>query len=58
MDELKEDRWKYTKLEDLEEYQLHRGLSLEMLEKVEVKELICGVSHRLREWILDMQKQD
>lgn len=59
----KKDGSKYPKLEDLQDYQLHRGLSLEMMEKVEVKELVCGVSSEeeikiVRDWILEMHGRD
>ena len=38
--------WKYPRMEELEYYQANRGLSLEMLKQVEVKELVCGRSTR------------
>ena len=36
--------WKYPKLEDIESSQNNRGLSWDMLDQIEVRELICGVS--------------
>ena len=36
--------WKYPKLEDLELYQSERGLNLRMLDRIEVRELVCRVS--------------
>ena len=57
------DGWKYPRLEDLEFYQKNRGLNLEMLKQIEVKELVCGVSSReeiaeVAEWIKRMHTQD
>ena len=46
--------WKYPRLEDLEYYQANRGLSLEMLKQVEVKELVCGRS--TKEEILEVAR--
>ena len=40
----KPEGWKYPKLKELELYQSNRGLSLKMLEEIEVRELVCGVS--------------
>ena len=57
------DSWKYPKLEELEKYQRYRGLNLEMLDRIEVRELVCGVSSvteilEVRKWIERMQKND
>ena len=57
------DGWKYPRLEDLEQYQVHRGLSLDMLQRIEVRELVCGVSSdeevkEVRSWIQRMQELD
>ena len=57
------DAWKYPKLEELEKYQRFRGLSLKMLERIEVRELVCGVSSaseilEVKEWIGRMQEED
>ena len=38
------DAWKYPKLEELGKYQRIRGLNLKMLDRIEVRELVCGVS--------------
>ena len=46
--------WKYPRLEELKYYQANRGLSLEMLRQVEVKELVCGRS--TREEILEVAR--
>ena len=43
-DTKKVDGWKYPKLGDLELYQERRGLNLEMLEQIEVRQIICGIS--------------
>jgi len=40
------DGWKYPRVEDLSDYQDNRGLNLEMLQQIEVRELVCGVSSR------------
>ena len=55
--------WKYPKLEDLELYQSERGLKLKMLDRIEVQELVCGVSsdqeiEETREWIKKMHGLD
>ena len=55
--------WKYPKLEDLTYYQANRGLSLEMLKQVEVRELVCGVSSKeeildVIQWVKRMHSQD
>ena len=57
------DAWKYPKLEELEKYQKFRGLNLSMLERIETRELVCGVSSvsEIREvsnWIERMQEMD
>lgn len=54
------DAWKYPKLEELERYQKIRGLNLQMLDRIEVRELICGVSStseilEVKKWIDKMQ---
>ena len=36
--------WKYPKLEELRKFQQKRGLTYSILEDVEVREIICGVS--------------
>ncbi len=38
------DAWSYPKLGELEKYQRIRGLNMKMLERIEVRELVCGVS--------------
>ena len=55
--------WKYPKLEELEKYQANRGLNLSMLNEIEVRELVCGVSSEdeiseVRNWIKEMHKID
>jgi len=55
--------WKYPKLEDLESYQSNRGLSWDMLDQVEVRELICGVSSEeeikdTHHWLRDQYDKD
>ena len=35
------DAWSYPKLEELEKYQRIRGLNMKMLERIEVRELVC-----------------
>ena len=55
--------WKYPKLEELEKYQANRGLNLSMLDKIEVRELVCGVSSedeisKVRDWIKRMHQID
>ena len=62
-DTRKLEGWKYPKLKDLEKYQSNRGLSLGMLEEIEVRELVCGVSSEeeiaaTREWINKMHEKD
>ena len=57
------DAWKYPKLEELEKYQRIRGLDLKMLDRIEVRELVCGVSSaseilEVKEWIERMQDAD
>ena len=57
------DSWKYPKLEELEKYQRIRGLNLKMLDRIEVRELVCGVSSaskilEVKEWIDRMQDAD
>lgn len=54
---------KYPKLEKLELYQEKRGLSLDMLDKIEVQEIVCGVSSKpeieeIHEWVTKMNKKD
>ena len=43
-DTRKLEGWKFPKLGDLEKYQTNRGLNLGMLDEIEVRELVCGVS--------------
>ena len=62
-DTKRSDAWKYPKLEELEKYQKFRGLNLSMLERIETRELVCGVSSvsEIREvsnWIERMQEMD
>ena len=57
------DAWKYPKLEELEKYQRIRGLNLKMLDRIEVRELVCGVSPaseilEVRNWVEEMQDAD
>ena len=59
----KPEGWKFPKLEELEKYQANRGLNLSMLNEIEVRELVCGVSSEdeiseVREWIKEMHKID
>ena len=55
--------WKYPKLEDIESYQNNRGLSWDMLDQIEVRELICGVSSEeeikdTHHWLKDQYGKD
>ena len=55
--------WKYPKMEDLRFYQENRGLNLEMLKQIEVRELVCGVSSTeeildVTQWIKKMYRLD
>ena len=57
--------WKYPKLEDLREYQSNRGLTFSVLEEVEVREIICGIStqdeiEKFHEWVTEkhIENQD
>ncbi len=57
------DAWSYPKLGELEKYQRIRGLNMKMLERIEVRELVCGVSSieeilEVRRWVEDMQEKD
>ena len=57
------DAWKCPKLEELERYQRIRGLDLKLLDRIEVRELVCGVSStseilEVKEWIKRMQDAD
>jgi len=57
------DGWKYPKIEELEKYQEKRGLDLEMLKEIEVRELVCGISsdteiENTRKWIIAKHKED
>ena len=50
-------------LEELEKYQRIRGLNLKMLDRIEVGELVCGVSSaseilEVRKWVEKMQDAD
>lgn len=56
MDANKIDGWKYPQLKELKKFQESKGLHLDMLNKVEVRELICGVSSNqeiteVQDWI-------
>ena len=62
-DTKRNDAWKYPKLEELEKYQKFRGLNLSMLDRIETRELVCGVSsiseiREVRDWIERMQERD
>ena len=62
-DTRKLEGWKYPKLAELEKYQVYRGLNLSMLNKIEVRELVCGVSSEdeiseVRDWIKKMHQID
>ena len=57
------DGWKYPKLNELLFYQDNRGLSLKMLEEIEVRELVCGVSSEqeideVHDWVTTMYRRD
>ena len=57
------DGWKFPRLDELEIYQERRGLSLEMLNQIKVREIICGISSsseilEIHQWITDMYKID
>ena len=57
------DGWKYPRLEELELFQSRRGLSLDMLDQIEVRELVCGIRSQdkileTHQWITDMYKAD
>ena len=59
----KSEGWMFPKLEDLQSFQDHRGLSWRMKEEVEVRELICGVSsdqeiEETHQWINEMYQKD
>ena len=59
----KRDGWKYPRLEKLELYQSRRGLSLDMPDRIEVLELLCGINSEdeileTHQWITDMYKAD
>ena len=61
IEELKSiDGWKYLRIEELELYQEHRRLSFEMLNQIEVREIVCGVtpSISIHAWITEMYKLD
>ena len=50
--------WKYPSLRNLKEYQENKGLTFSVLEEVEVREIICGVStqediEKFHEWITE-----
>ena len=55
--------WKYPKLKELRSYQENRGLTFSVLEEVEVREIICGVStqdeiEKFHEWIMEKHLKD
>ena len=55
--------WKYPKLKELRSYQENRGLTFSVLEEVEVREIICGVStqdeiEKFHEWIKEKHLKD
>ena len=55
--------WIFPKIEDLQSFQAHRGLSWKMEAEVEVRELICGVSleqeiEETHRWISGMYQLD
>ena len=50
--------WKYPRLEELRSYQENRGLTFSVLEEVEVRERICGIStqdeiEKFHEWVTE-----
>ena len=50
--------WKYPKLQELRKFQEKRGLTYSVLEDVEIREVICGVStteeiEKFHEWITE-----
>ena len=50
--------WKYPRLEELRFYQANRGLTFSVLEEVEVRKIICGIStqdeiEKFHEWITE-----
>ena len=50
--------WKYPRLEELRSYQENRGLTFSVLEEVEVREIICGIStqdeiEKFHEWVTE-----
>ena len=57
--------WKYPRLEELKFYQANRGLTFSVLEEVEVRKIICGIStqdeiEKFHEWITEkhIENQD
>ena len=50
--------WKYPKLQELRRFQKKQGLSYSVLDEVEVREIICGISSAeeiqlFHEWITE-----
>ena len=50
--------WKYPKLQDLKRFQERRGLNYPVINEVEVREIICGIStseemQLFHEWIME-----
>ena len=50
--------WKYPKLDAVEDYQKHRGLNRKLLNSVEVKEIVIGVTPdevvlEIHQWMID-----
>jgi hypothetical protein len=59
----KSEGWMFPRIEDLQGFQDHRGLSWKMKEEVEVRELVCGVSsdqeiEETHQWINEMYQRD
>ena len=57
--------WKYPKLQELRKFQQKQGLTYSILEDVEVKEIICGISstkkiQKFHEWTTEehLENQD
>lgn len=62
-EEINVERWKYPRLEESEKYQRYRGLNMDMLKRIKVWELLCGVKsyseiEEVRDWIEKMQEID
>ena len=50
--------WKYPKLQELRKFQEKKGLTYSVLDDVEVREIICGIStteeiEKFHEWIME-----